>query len=225
MQGPRRPRSKAGSPLGRPGAGADAGQATCLPWPKQSRFGFQTRHCEERDSATKQSTAGIAPSPVVDCFASLAMTTKARVCPLSRGKRRRSFRFLAIGAGSAGGFTLIEILVAFTVAALLLGALYQAFSTGLRSSAAARNSDDAVLLAESGLDALSATTIAVGETSDRIGRFTRRSSVRARPDLATDAEVAVIPYQIDVEVAWRDGIRERTVSLSTLRAGPRETQR
>lgn len=184
MQGPRRPRSKAGSPLGRPGAGADAGQATCLPWPKQSRFGFQTR-----------------------------------------GKRRRSFRFLAIGAGSAGGFTLIEILVAFTVAALLLGALYQAFSTGLRSSAAARNSDDAVLLAESGLDALSATTISVGETTDRIGRFTRRTSVRARPDLATDAEVAVIPYQIDVEVAWRDGIRERTVSLSTLRAGPRETQR
>ena len=224
MQGPRRPRSKAGSPLSRPGAGADAGQATCLPWPKQSRFGFQPRHCEERDSATKQSTAGIAPSPVQDCFASLAMTAKARVSPLSRGKRRRSFRFLAIGAGSTG-FTLIEILVAFTVAALLLGALYQAFSTGLRSSAAARNSDNAVLLAESGLDALSATTIAVGETSDRIGRFTRRTSVRARPDLATDAEVAVIPYQIDVEVAWRDGIRERTVSLSTLRAGPRETQR
>jgi hypothetical protein len=33
-----------------------------------------TRHCEERDSATKQSSAAAAPSPALDCFASLAMT-------------------------------------------------------------------------------------------------------------------------------------------------------
>jgi hypothetical protein len=36
-----------------------------------------SRHCEERDSATKQSTAGIAALPVLDCFAPLAMTLKA----------------------------------------------------------------------------------------------------------------------------------------------------
>jgi hypothetical protein len=39
-----------------------------------------TRHCQERDSATKQSSAGAAPSPALDCFppdlirGSLAMT-------------------------------------------------------------------------------------------------------------------------------------------------------
>ena len=32
------------------------------------------RHCEKRDSATKQSSAGDAPLPALDCFASLAMT-------------------------------------------------------------------------------------------------------------------------------------------------------
>jgi hypothetical protein len=32
-----------------------------------------TRHCEERDSATRQSMTGDAP-PTLDCFASLAMT-------------------------------------------------------------------------------------------------------------------------------------------------------
>src|SRR5258708_13349021 len=48
---------------------------------------------------------------------------------------------------SSAGFTLIEILVAFTVATLLLGALYQVFSTGLRSSASAEHYADAVLLA------------------------------------------------------------------------------
>ena len=34
----------------------------------------QRRHCEERDSATKQSSAGDASVPALDCFASLAMT-------------------------------------------------------------------------------------------------------------------------------------------------------
>jgi hypothetical protein len=32
------------------------------------------RHCEKRDSATKQSSAGDASSPGLDCFAPLAMT-------------------------------------------------------------------------------------------------------------------------------------------------------
>jgi hypothetical protein len=37
----------------------------------------QIRHCEERDSATKQSPAGRALLLALDCFASLAMTEKA----------------------------------------------------------------------------------------------------------------------------------------------------
>src|SRR5260370_25606510 len=36
--------------------------------------GHPPHHCEERDSATKQSTAGIATLLAGDCFASLAMT-------------------------------------------------------------------------------------------------------------------------------------------------------
>src|SRR5260221_8769959 len=88
---------------------------------------------------------------------------------------------------SSAGFTLIEILVAFTVATLLLGALYQVFSTGLRSSASAEHYADAVLLAESGLDALVGTAVAVGETTDRFGIYERRTNIRARPDLGPSA--------------------------------------
>src|SRR5713101_6920446 len=94
---------------------------------------------------------------------------------------------------SSAGFTLIEILVAFTVATLLLGALYQVFSAGLRSSASAEHYADAVLLAESGLDALVGTAVAL--------------------------------YEIEVRVAWREGVRERAVLLSTVRPGPRERPR
>src|SRR5260221_7348945 len=97
---------------------------------------------------------------------------------------------------SSAGFTLIEILVAFTVATLLLGALYQVFSTGLRSSASAEHYADAVLLAESGLDALVGTAVAVGETTDRFGLYERRTNIRARPDLGPSADqVAGAPHQ------------------------------
>ena len=124
---------------------------------------------------------------------------------------------------SSAGFTLIEILVAFTVATLLLGALYQVFSTGLRSSASAEHYAGAVLFAESGLDALVGTAVAVGETSDRFGIYQRRTNIRARPDLApSDDQGSVAPYEIEVRVAWREGVRERVVLLSTVRAGPRE---
>jgi general secretion pathway protein I len=129
-------------------------------------------------------------------------------------------------ARSADGFTLIEILVAFAIAALVLSALYQTFSTGLRSSIGTDNYVNAVLIAESGLDALSATAIAVGETSERVGGYQRQTSVRPRPDLMPaqeDAPTALMLYEIEVRVAWRDGVRERALSLSTLRVGPRET--
>ena len=127
---------------------------------------------------------------------------------------------------AASGFTLIEVLVAFAIATLLLGALYQVFSTGLRSSASAEHYANAVLLAESGLDALAGTPVALGETNDRFGIYVRQTDIRARPDLGPPGgQTAVIPYEIQVRVAWREGVRERSVQLSTLRTGPREPAR
>src|SRR5258707_11895102 len=82
---------------------------------------------------------------------------------------------------SSAGFTLIEILVAFTVATLLLGALYQLFSAGLRSSASAQHYADAVLLAESGLDALVGTAVPRRRTTHRFCNFERRNHNPARP--------------------------------------------
>ncbi len=124
---------------------------------------------------------------------------------------------------SAAGFTLVEILVAFTVAALLLAALYQVFSTGLRSSASAENYANAVMLAESGLDAMMGTSLAVGQTTDRINGYERTTIIRPRPELETASTQAPLKlYEIEVRVAWHDGVRERSVSLSTLRTGPRQ---
>jgi general secretion pathway protein I len=129
-------------------------------------------------------------------------------------------------ANREAGFTLIEILVAFTIVALMLGALYQLFATGLRSGATAENYESAVLLAESGIDALNGTALAVDSTSERIGRFERHTSVAPRADLLpTEALSVPMLYELTVRVDWREGVRERSVTLSTLRAGPRDLPR
>jgi general secretion pathway protein I len=118
---------------------------------------------------------------------------------------------------------LIEILVAFTIVALMLGALYQLFATGLRSGATAENYESAVLIAESGLDALNGAPLAVGDTSERLGRFERHTSVQPRADLLSTAALSVpMLYELTVRVSWREGVRERDVTLSTLRAGARD---
>lgn len=124
-------------------------------------------------------------------------------------------------AKASNGFTLIEILVAFTVAILVLGALYDVYATGLRSTTSTEKYSNAVLLAESGLDALAAGPLTPIDTTDLIGGYERRISVRLRPDLApTAARLVVFAYEVEVQVAWHEGIRERTVSLSTVRLGP-----
>lgn len=124
-------------------------------------------------------------------------------------------------ARPAAGFTLIEVLVAFAVAALMLGALYTVFSSGVRSTVVIDHYRDAVLLAESAIDALSAVAVTADRSTDRIGIYERTTTVTPRPDLVPNGERRrVMAYEIAVRVAWRDGIARRGVSLSTLRLAP-----
>src|SRR5882762_11552687 len=77
---------------------------------------------------------------------------------------------------TADGFTLIEVLVAFTIAALTLGALSQVFSTGIGAVTRANSEKEALLIAQSSLEELG-----IGKTlrpNDETGRvedkYTRR---------------------------------------------------
>jgi len=120
------------------------------------------------------------------------------------------------------GFTLVEILVAFTVAVLLLGAAYRVFSAGLRAEGSAESYAKAVLIAQSSLDTLWLGPLAEGDVSDTLGVYARHVSVKRRADLGTDdLRRAMAPYEIAVDVVWRDGLRRREVSLSAIRLGPR----
>ena len=119
------------------------------------------------------------------------------------------------------GFTLIEILVAFTIAVVLVGGLYQVFSTGLRSASMAADYSNAILLAESALDTVGAEgALTPGQLSDRPdGKYTRSMVLRPRPDLLPPEAVnaVLIPYEIEVRVTWQNGRQVRSVALATLR--------
>ncbi len=119
------------------------------------------------------------------------------------------------------GFTLIELLVAFTVASLLLAVIYEIFSSGVRAAAVGRHTAEALLVAQSALDTVTGATVAPGETTDMVGAFERTTDVRVRPDLLPrSAQISVMPYEIVVRVAWREGVQARDVSLSSLWLGP-----
>ena len=120
-------------------------------------------------------------------------------------------------AGGESGFTLIEVLVAFAIAVAALAALYQLFGTGTRAGTAAGRLETAIVLARSAVEA--ASTAESGERKDRIGPYERRVLVRPRADLvAPDAPAGV--EEIAVDVSWRDGARERSITVTTLRLGP-----
>ena len=91
------------------------------------------------------------------------------------------------GARRERGFTLLEVLVALVIFALLFGVLAQIFQTGLRQSAVAEQASAATLLARSqlarvGVEVPLAEGELAGETEDglrwRTAIAARRAAVR-----------------------------------------------
>ncbi len=127
--------------------------------------------------------------------------------------------------GRSGGFTLIEVLVAFTIMAIALAALLQAFATGLRSGQAAGERARLVARAESRLASVGASIpLAPGlyDGSTEAGRWeveVRPYSPAGRPESAAAgaAPAGFAPYAVTVVVTAKDGTRQR---LETLRLGP-----
>jgi general secretion pathway protein F len=85
--------------------------------------------------------------------------------------------------------------------------------------------DRASLLAQSILEAagtreLLTEGVEAGQTSEGVEW---RTTTRRRDDLISSdpANVLVIPYEVEVEVAWRDGRTSRSLTLHTIRLGTR----
>jgi general secretion pathway protein I len=121
------------------------------------------------------------------------------------------------------GFTLIETLVAFTIATLLLSVLLAAFAGGVSGSRDAAIRAEAIQLAQSTLEAMGAVdVIKDGERFDRAeGRYHITVSIQryTEADTPSPQGTYVAPYDVAVEVSWLNGGRRQSVSLRTLRIG------
>lgn len=121
---------------------------------------------------------------------------------------------------SERGFTLIEVIVAFAIVALAMSALFQIFSTGLRGLVVTENYNMAVLLADSKLAGIGIEKPL--EAGDQSGTFDNgfrwETNVRPYDDGgSTFRPGAIQAFEVTVTVKWGGVVRERTVSLATLR--------
>ena len=135
-------------------------------------------------------------------------------------------------ARGESGFTLLEVVIAFVVLALVLSTVFQIFSTGLARAGDMEEQGLALSIAQSALAAAGVENgVAEGETQGESGDRRYRWVVkiaRYEEQPAPDAPNAAAPqstfslYRVDVAVQWSaaDG-RARDLHLAKLQLGPR----
>lgn len=119
-------------------------------------------------------------------------------------------------AARAQGFTLIEVLVAFTILSLSLVALYQGFSVGLKTSQRAERVHMAVALAKSQLARVGTEVVLDGQGAEGQYRGGYRWRIETEPFELPEENKYLVPYQVTVSVIDDRNGRELVV-LKTLR--------
>jgi general secretion pathway protein I len=124
--------------------------------------------------------------------------------------------------GHESGFSLLEVLVAFSILAMALTALLSVFGGGLRLASVADDTALATSFAQSKLAEVGVVEpLSEGQTS---GAFDERFRwiVDVRPQELADKEIdssnlPVQLYRVDVRVEWDEGKRTRAINLTTFR--------
>ena len=131
--------------------------------------------------------------------------------------------------GRQRGFALLEVLVAFAIAAMALALLYEAASTGGAAAESAGYYEEAVSRAKSHMAALGRDTPVVeGEREgDDGGPFQWRIAITpaatAEPNsTAPPTTERLVLYNVEVGISWTVSGRKREVVLHSQRLG-RET--
>lgn len=125
------------------------------------------------------------------------------------------------------GFTLLEVIIAFIILALILGATFDTFSTGFRQAALSGHYADAVVRAESQLALFDhSEPLAIGVKTGRFDQiYTWRTVVAPiiQDDAETPEEGPYRLYNVAITVFWGAGNDAREVTLRSLRLRNLET--
>lgn len=147
-------------------------------------------------------------------------------CPRSAGRApappRSAPRRPAGGRGGQRGFSLLEVLVAFSILALSMGVLLQIFSRALDTTATNETYSRAVALAEAKLASVGAGIpladgVYSGEPEDGMDWVV--SIEPHRPAGWVDEEPPLLTYQVTAVASWPGTSGTRRVTLRTLRLG------
>lgn len=129
------------------------------------------------------------------------------------------------------GFTLLEVLVAFIIAALALGVMFDAVLGGLRATQTASHYQEAISLARSHIAAITNADLAGKETQGDDGRgFKWKLRIVAAGTVTLPHDPNLEPgqgptsqatlYAISVTETWKGDSGEKQVRLDTERVVP-----
>lgn len=120
-----------------------------------------------------------------------------------------------------GGFSLLEVLVAFAILALTLGILIQVFSRALTTTVLSANYSRAATLAEARLNAVGVDfPLEVGEhTGEPEDDLDWRLVIEPYELGDVTWEPTLTPYLVTAVVSWDEAAGRRQLALSTLRLG------
>ena len=117
------------------------------------------------------------------------------------------------------GFSLLEVLVAFSITALALGVLFQIYATGTQSVIAGKEYSKAVLIAQSKLDTFGDFSEPTDkELSGEENIYNWVTTVSSYPEINdTVKDTGISIRLVAVKVSWQGRVGLRSVTLNTLR--------
>lgn len=117
------------------------------------------------------------------------------------------------------GFTLVEVLVAFAILAVVMVSLYEASGTGLRSFEAAANVERAVLVAQSKLDWIVAQRRLPPSASGTVSGtpFTWQvEQLQSPEEIASLSPQSVRLQMVRIRVTWQGTRGQRSIAIDRL---------